>query len=103
MMTGERLHDRRLVQELDSLSETGRLVDGLHGYMCFRLALDNVLGDAFVDHPERSLTQLSQDVDLVSGDLPFILLVHCNFSTSELVMCSLLCKPSVLDTIGFVY
>lgn len=77
MVAAEGLHDRGLVQELNSLSQAGRLVHRLHRYARFPLALDDVLGDALVDHAEGALTQFPQNVDLVSGHLPLVLLVHC--------------------------
>ncbi len=77
MVAAEGLHDRRLVEELNSLSQAGRLVHRLHCDARFPLALDDVLGDAFVDHTEGALAQFPQNADLLSGHLPLVLLIHC--------------------------
>lgn len=77
MVAAEGFHDRGLVQELNSLSQAGRLVHRLHRYVRVPFALDDVLGDTLVDHAERALTQFPQNVDLVSGHLPLVLLIHC--------------------------
>lgn len=85
MMAAEGLHDRGLIQKLDSLPQAGRLIHSLHSYMRFHLTLDNVLGDAFVDHAEGPLTQFSQNDDLFSRHLPFVLLVHCKHISGYIV------------------
>lgn len=77
MVAAEGLHDGGFVQELDPLSQAGRLVHRLHRHIRLPLALDDVLGDALVDHAEGALTQFPQNVDLLPGHLPFVLLVHC--------------------------
>lgn len=76
MVTAERLHDRGLIQELDPLPETGCLVNRLHGNARLSLALNHIMGHALVHHPERALTQLTQQGDLLPRHLPLIRLVH---------------------------
>lgn len=77
MVAAEGLHDGGLVQELDSLPQVGRLVHCFDCNMRLPLALNNVLGDALVDHAEGALAQFPQNGDLLSGHLPLVLLVHC--------------------------
>ena len=77
MVAAEGLHDRCLIQELDSLSQACRLIHRLHCYTRVSFSLDDVLGNALVDHAEGALTQFPQNVDLVSGHLPLVLLIHC--------------------------
>lgn len=83
MVAGEGFHDRGLVQELDSLSQAGRLVHSLHRHVHVPFALDDVLANALVDHAERALTQFPQNVDLVSGHLPLVRLIHCRHILQE--------------------
>lgn len=76
VMTGEALHDRGLVEKLDPLPQTGRLIDRLHRHAGLRLALDDVSGVAFVHHAEGALPQLTQQSDLLPGDLPLVRHIH---------------------------
>lgn len=91
MVAAEGLHDGGLVQELDSLPQVGRLVDCFDRNTRLPLALNNVLGDALVDHAEGALAQFPQNDDLLSGHLPLVLLVHCrqHISSSALLRRSL--------------
>lgn len=77
MVAAEGLHDRGLVQKLNSLPQVGRLIHRLNCHTSFPFALDDVLCDALVDHAEGALTQFPQNTDLFSGHLPLVLLVHC--------------------------
>lgn len=77
VVAAEGLHDRGLVQKLDSLPQVGRFVHCLYGYVRFPFSFNDVFSDAFVDHAEGALAELPQNGDLVSGNLPFIFLVHC--------------------------
>lgn len=96
MVAAEGLHDRRLIQELDSLSQACRLIHRLHCYACVSFSLDDVLGNTLVDHAEGALTQFPQNVDLVSGHLPLVLLIHCrNISQNMLQMQPYLCHLSL--------
>lgn len=72
VMATESLHDGRFVKELDPLAEACRLVDGLHGHSGVRLALHDVFSDAFVNHSERALAELSEDADLLARHLPLV-------------------------------
>lgn len=72
MMASESFHDGRFVEELDPLAEARRLVDGLHGHSRVGLALHDVLGDAFVNHSERALAELSEDADLLARHFPLV-------------------------------
>lgn len=77
MVAAEGLHDRGLVQKLDSLPQVGRLVHRLYGYVRFSFAFNDVFSEAFVDHAEGALAEFPQNGDLFSGNLPFVFLVHC--------------------------
>lgn len=77
VMAAEAFHHGRLVEELDALAQAGRLVDGFHGHAGLGLPLDDVLGDALVDHPEGALAQLPQQRDLVPRNLPLVGDVDC--------------------------
>lgn len=105
MVAAEGLHDGGLVQELDSLPQVGRLVHCFDRNMRLPLALNNVLGDALVDHAEGALAQFPQNGDLLSGHLPLVLLVHCrqHISSNALLRHSLTMaqlRPRLRDTQG---
>lgn len=76
-MAAEAFHDRGLVEELDALAQAGGLVHRLDGHARLGLALDDVLGDALVHHPEGALAQLPQQGDLVPWHLPFVRDINC--------------------------
>ena len=66
------LHDGGFVEELDALGDRGLVVDGFDGAFGFRLLVDDVADDAFVDHAEGSLAQLSQEVHVVASHFPAV-------------------------------
>lgn len=77
MVAAEGLHDRGLVQKLDSLPQVGRLIHRLHSYVRFPFAFNDVFSEALVDHAKGALAEFPQNGDLLSGNLPFVFLVHC--------------------------
>lgn len=78
MVAAERLHHRRFVQELDSLSQARRLIDRLDGHPCLWVSLDDVLGVSLVHHAEGALPELSEQRDLFPGNLPLIGNINCS-------------------------
>lgn len=76
MVTAEGLHDRGFVEELDPLPQAGRFINRLDSYARLRVSFDDVLCDSLIHHAEGSLTQLSEQIDLFPGHLPFIRNIH---------------------------
>lgn len=76
VVTAESLHDGGFVEELDPLSQGGRLIDRLDGNACVRVSFDDVLGDSLIHHTEGALTQLSEHIDLLPGHLPLVRNIH---------------------------
>lgn len=76
MVTVELLHDRGLVQKLNSLPHAGRLIDRLDGHSRFGFVLHYSLRDAFVHHAEGALAQFSVHSDLLPCHLPLIWDIH---------------------------
>lgn len=82
VVAAERLHHRRFVQELDSLSQARRLIDRLDGHPCLWVSLDDVLGVSLVHHAEGALSELSEQRDLLPGNLPLIGNINCTKHTA---------------------
>lgn len=77
VVAAERLHHRCFVQELDSLSQARRLVDRLDGHSRLWVSLDDVLGDSLIHHAEGTLSELSEQRDLLPGNLPLVRNINC--------------------------
>ena len=71
------LHDGGFDEELDALGDGRLLVDRFDGAARLRLAMDDVAHDALVDHAERALAHLAQQLHVLALRLPVVRDVLC--------------------------